>query len=170
MRVIKKQNNSKMCIICGLDNTASAKASFYEMEDQTLCSLFQFQDLHQSYPGRVHGGMISAMLDELACRAYWIYDPNQLAVTMTLDTKFRKPVPYQTPLIGTAKITKRTNRYFEAYCEILNEAKEVLAEGNIRYLLMPNEKITDASIQDEMPYFVEDDILEIDLEKTNETR
>ena len=57
MRVIKRQKNSKNCIICGLDNEMGVKAPFYEMEDETVVSLFKYQDIHQSYPGRVHGGL-----------------------------------------------------------------------------------------------------------------
>ena len=63
MKVIKRQKNSRNCIICGLDNDASVKAPFYEMEDKCLVTIFEFKDFHQSYPERVHGGMISAMLD-----------------------------------------------------------------------------------------------------------
>lgn len=162
MKVIKKQNNSKMCMICGMDNPFGVQAQFYELEDQTLCGLFQFREEHQSYPERVHGGMISAMLDELACRAYWVLEPRKLGVTLDLMTKYRKPVPYNTPLIGIGRIVKSTNRYFIAECKILKE-KDVLAEGTIKYLIMPDERITDASFEDEMCYEIQDDIKEIDI-------
>ena len=162
MKVVKKQNNSKMCMICGMDNTFGVQAQFYELEDATLCGLFSFKEEHQSNPGRVHGGMISAMLDELACRAFWVIAPKKLAVTLDLTTKYRKPVPYNTPLIGIGRIVKYTNRYFIAECEIRKE-KEILAEGTIKYLLLPDEKITDASYEDEMCYEIADTIQEIDL-------
>ena len=163
MKVIKKQNNSKMCVICGMDNKAGVNAQFYEMEDNSVCGLFKFKEEHQSYPGRVHGGMISAMLDELACRAYWVLEPRKLGVTLDLQTKYRKPVPYGEPLKGLGKITKVTNRFFVAECSILNDENEVLAEGEIRYLIMPDEKITSASYDDEMCYYIADDVKEIDI-------
>ena len=53
MKVIKKQTNSKSCIICGLDNAAGVKAPFYEMEDGSVVTLFSYSAQHQSYPGRV---------------------------------------------------------------------------------------------------------------------
>lgn len=34
MKVVSKQGNSKMCIICGLDNEYGLKAPFYNMEDR----------------------------------------------------------------------------------------------------------------------------------------
>ena len=91
MKVLKKQNNSKMCMLCGMDNSFGVQAQFYEMENGMVCGLFTFKEEHQSYPGRVHGGMISAMLDELACRAFWILEPDKMAVTLDLQTKYRKP-------------------------------------------------------------------------------
>lgn len=163
MKVTKKQNNSKMCMICGLDNSFGVQAQFYELEDQSVCGLFEFKEEHQSYPGRVHGGMISAMLDELACRAFWVLEPKKLGVTLDLTTKYRKPVPYNTKLKGVGKITKYTNRYFISECKILNEQNEVLAEGEIKYLLMPDTAITDADYEEEMCYALPDDVKEINV-------
>ncbi len=163
MKVVQKQNNSKMCIICGMDNPLGVQAQFYEMEDKSLCGLFTFKEEHQSYPGRVHGGMISAMLDELACRAFWVYSPEILGVTISLQTKYRKPVPYGVPLKGIGRITRLTKKNFEAECFIKNQDNEVLAEGIIRYLILPGEKISDASYHEEMCYHIIDDIKEIEI-------
>ena len=75
MKVIKKQTNSKMCLICGIENEAGLKASFYEMEDNTLIALVKGKEIHQSYPNRMHGGVISALIDESVGRAIWILEP-----------------------------------------------------------------------------------------------
>ncbi len=70
------------------------------MEDERAATLFSFRPEHQSYPGRVHGGLIAAMLDELGFRALWVHDEETLGVTLKLETKYRKPVPYGVPLKG----------------------------------------------------------------------
>ena len=36
MKVTAKQRNSKMCVICGLDNSAGVRAPFYTMEDGSV--------------------------------------------------------------------------------------------------------------------------------------
>ena len=54
--VKNKQNNSKMCFVCGMSNDLGLKASFFEMENDELVAFFTPQDIHQSYPGRLHGG------------------------------------------------------------------------------------------------------------------
>ena len=48
MKVISKQRNSKMCIICGLDNEYGLRAPFYNMEDGSVMTKFQYREEHQS--------------------------------------------------------------------------------------------------------------------------
>ena len=36
-RVIKKQNSGKDCFVCGVENSAGLKTSFYELEDGGRC-------------------------------------------------------------------------------------------------------------------------------------
>lgn len=163
MKVLKKQPNSNMCLICGIKNTLGVKAPFYEMEDGKLVTEFMFKEEHQSYPGRVHGGMISCMLDELAGRAIWITEPKTVAVTTTLTTKFRKLVPYNVKLRGVAEIIKNSPRGFEAHSKILDENGTLLAEGTAIYFKMPMEKITYASFDTDLNVQVPDDVTEIDI-------
>ena len=162
MKVVKKQRNSKMCVICGMDNASGVHAPFYVMEDNSVATLFQYREEHQSYPGRVHGGMITAMLDELGCRAYWAYDEEGLAVTMSLDTKYRRPVPYGVPLKGVGKIVKNSRRGFDAEAALYDMDGNLLANAVMRYLKLPVEKIADADYHEEMCYFLPDAVTEID--------
>ena len=122
MKVISKQRNSKMCMICGLDNEYGVKAPFYNMEDGSVMSLFHYKVNHQSYPGRVHGGLITAMLDEMGLRALWAHEQSEdtFGVTISLDTKYRKPVPYETDLIAKGKIIKNNHKFFTTESSIMD--------------------------------------------------
>lgn len=163
MKVLRKQTNSKSCIICGLDNPAGVKAPFYEMEDGSVVTLFSYSFGHQSYPGRVHGGMITCMLDELIGRVIWVTEPSVLAVTLDIEVKFRKPVPYEKPLIGIGTIVKSGSRAYTGHAVIKDESGTVLAEGTATYYKMPAEKITDANMHEELDMFVPDNVTEIAL-------
>ncbi len=166
MKVISKQTNSKMCIICGLENSMGVKASFYNMQDGTVGSIFAFKEEHQSYPERVHGGMISALLDELAGRALWVTDPELFGVTATMSVKFRKPVPYGKTLYGKGEITSWRGRLFTAKSKIMDEQKNVLAELEGTYMIMPTDKITNGqsfSKESDVSFLVPDDIGYIDI-------
>ena len=165
MKVIKRQMNSRNCIICGMDNPASVKAPFYEMEDKSIVSIFKFSDIHQSYPQRVHGGMITAMLDELIGRALWIDDPHCYGVTMNINIKFRKPVPYDETLYGVAKLNKNTKMFFGGKGKIFDSEGNVLAEADISYIKLETSKIGDMEEDEEMIYDIDDGVKDIDMSK-----
>jgi len=112
MKVIKKQRNSRMCIICGMDNPVGLKAQFYNMEDGSVVCPFQFREEHQSFPQRVHGGLTATMMDEIGLRALWVdKDENTFGVTMSMEIKFRKPVPYNEDLLARAIVEKETSKF-----------------------------------------------------------
>lgn len=164
MKVLKKQTNSKYCIICGLDNQLGVKAPFYNLEDGSVATVFQFKPEHQSYPGRTHGGMISSMLDELMGRALWVTEPDTYGVTTTMNVTFRKSVPYDTTIKGRAIIVHNSKLGFSAKGELYDENNNLLAQGNAKYLKLPTEKINgNVSVENEMCYDVPDSVTELNF-------
>lgn len=164
MKIISKQRNSKMCMICGLDNEYGVNAPFYNMEDGSVMSIFQYKRQHQSYPGRVHGGLITAMLDEMGLRSLWAKELSEatFGVTLSLDTKYRKPVPYETDLIGRGLVVKETSKFVITDASIMDMQGDILANGVIKYIKMDTEKISEGvQIHEEMPYLLEDGRTEI---------
>lgn len=166
MKVKRKQNNSKNCIICGLDNDLGLKASFYEMEDDSVCALFKFSPLHQSYPGRTHGGMITALLDEVMGRALWTSEPDIYACTTTINVTFRKAVPFGVPLKARGVMLTNSRLFFSTKGFIYDENGTLLAEATAKYMKLKNSVITGGETDDingEMIYHIEDGITEIDI-------
>ncbi|MCI9032346.1 MAG: PaaI family thioesterase [Clostridia bacterium] len=164
MKVISKQRNSKMCIVCGMDNEYGLRAPFYNMEDGSVMTLFRYRPQHQSYPGRVHGGLIAAMLDEMGLRALWAKELTEenFGVTISLETKYRKPVPYDAQLIGCGTITKTLGNFFVSECKITDLSGNILANADVKYLKLDTEKIArNIDAHEEMCYLIEDDIKEI---------
>lgn len=164
MKIISKQRNSRMCMICGLDNEYGVNAPFYNMEDGSVMSVFQYKRQHQSYPGRVHGGLITAMLDEMGLRSLWAKELSEatFGVTLSLDTKYRKPVPYETDLIGRGLVVKETSKFVITDASIMDMRGDILANGMIKYIKMDTQKISEGvQIHEEMPYLLEDGRTEI---------
>lgn len=160
MKVTRKQANSRMCIVCGVNNPNGLAAPFYELEDHSVVTRFVYKESHQSYPGRAHGGMITCMLDELAGRAIWAYEPDVLAVTTTITVKFRKPVPYDVPLLGKGEIVNNTRRGFTAKAVITDLTGNVLAQADVMYLKLPAQTITDADMHEELDVNIPDSVTE----------
>jgi uncharacterized protein (TIGR00369 family) len=138
-----KQNNSTRCFICGLKNDKGLRAEFYELEDGTLAATAIAHPLHQSYPERVHGGVSTALLDETIGRAINISEPDTWGVTIEITTRYKKPVPYDVPLLVTGRITDNTRRLFSGEGEIILPDGTVAVTASARYLKMKLGAIAD---------------------------
>lgn len=167
MRVIGRQRNSRRCFICGLDNEQGARAPFYNLENGTVASLFRFREFHQSYPGRVHGGVITAMLDEMGIRAVWAAKGEAdgvFGVTMSLNTKYRRPVPYETELLAAGKLVRESSKFFVVDAIITDPDGTLLASGTLNYLKMTPAAIAGVhNVHEEMPYLIADGRTELDI-------
>lgn len=146
--VTAAQNVSRMCLVCGVENPTGLKGRFFVLESGELAGLFQLRQEHQSYPGRLHGGIVSAILDETIGRAINISDTHTWGVTIEFTVKFRKPIPLDCEIKAVGRITRDSTRAFEGSGEIVLEDGTVAAEGRGRYLKMPLESIADVEFSD----------------------
>ena len=143
-KITAKQPNSRMCLACGLKNAFGLKTAFYELVGGEVLAIFRPREEHQSYPGRLHGGIVSTILYEAIGRAILVQSEGEVwGVTIDLQVRFRRPVPLDQELRVLARITKKNHRFFEGTGELLLEDGSVAAEGFGKYLRTPLEKIAD---------------------------
>jgi acyl-coenzyme A thioesterase PaaI-like protein len=148
-KVLATQNVSRMCMVCGTENPASLKARFFELEGGEVLGVFAPLDVHQSYPGRLHGGAASAILDETIGRAISISQPDEWGVTVELSLRFKRPVPLDTELRAIGRITRDSRLLFEGTGEILLPDGTVAVEANGKYMKMPIDKIAEGDFAKE---------------------
>jgi uncharacterized protein (TIGR00369 family) len=140
--MMKKQPTSRMCFVCGESNPAGVHVRFYEQEDGSVMSRFTGAEQHQGYPGRMHGGVITAILDETIGRAIMIpYGEDIWGVTGEISVRFRKPVPLGVELTAVGRITEEKKRTFKGTGELLLPDGEVAAEASGTYIKMEIERI-----------------------------
>ena len=96
----------------------------------------QFDANHQGGPGIVHGGLVSAALDE-ACGllATWYRFP---AVTARMFVRYRRPVPVATELLVRAEVESRRGRRIHVDAS-LGDGAEIFAEARAAFLHVPLE-------------------------------
>jgi acyl-coenzyme A thioesterase PaaI-like protein len=136
----EKQYSSHMCFVCGVDNDAGLHAHFYQVDDRTCVGRFLPNENHQGYPGRVHGGVISAMLDETLGRAVW-GDAKTWGVTAELTVRYKAPVPLGEMLTVVGRITYERRRLFKAEGELLTADGTVAVEANGTYVKLDLDQI-----------------------------
>jgi len=107
---MRKQPNSRMCFLCGLQNPVGLKLDFYEdSEAEQVHVEFSVPDEYQGYPGVAHGGIISAVLDETAGRAVMLNDSHEnLMVTLRLTIRYHRPTPTETPLTAVGWVKRKS--------------------------------------------------------------
>jgi acyl-coenzyme A thioesterase PaaI-like protein len=124
------------CFGCG-DSAVGLGLPLPETEgDDRYEATFRFSDRHQGGPGIVHGGLVSAALDE-ACGllATWFRFP---AVTARMFVRFRRPVPINQPLQVMAEVADSRGRRIHVVGR-LRDGNEILAEARAAFLHVPLE-------------------------------
>ena len=148
--VKKKQPTSKMCFVCGSGNSSGLHARFYELENGELTALFTPGEDHQGYPGRLHGGIASTILDETIGRTIMLNDSDEYwGVTIEFTSRYRKPIPLGSQIRVVARVTKKSSRIFEGSGEILLEDGTIAVEGKGKYMKLDLSKIGDINELDE---------------------
>ncbi len=143
-RVRAKQPSSRMCMVCGTENVFGLRAEFFELDADELLAIFEPRDEHQSYPGRLHGGVVAAILDETIGRAIMMRHAGDVwGVAVELTTRYKKPVPLGQAIRVIGRITRDTSRIFEGTGEILLEDGSVAVEGRGKYLRVPIDQIAE---------------------------
>lgn len=156
-RVLFRQQNSRMCLVCGVENRLGLNARFYGIETGELVALFTAREEHQSYPGRMHGGIAATILDETIGRAVMSPENQLWGVTVDFSMKLRQPVPLGEELRVLGRIESESRRGFSGTGEILLPDGSVAVEGHGKYLKMPIEKIADFDHQGEDWFLVEEE-------------
>lgn len=148
-KILRAHNISRGCLLCGKDNPFGLHARFWELEGEEILCVITPRDEHQSYPGRMHGGIAAAILDETIGRAANIFEPEGFGVTAELTTKYRKPVPLDVELRAVARITKNNSRMFEGTGELLLPDGTVAVEAWGRYVKLPVDKIAEGDFTED---------------------
>ncbi len=120
MEEIVKYSN---CFVCGDKNEHGLQARFFRDGDRAVAKLTT-RDVFEGYRGIFHGGIISAMLDEVMIKAVLANDI--YAVTAELTVRFLKPVGIDVDLEFSGEIVERKGRMYLT-------RGEVVGSGGVKY-------------------------------------
>jgi acyl-coenzyme A thioesterase PaaI-like protein len=128
-----------MCFVCGRENPIGLAMHFYADDKGCVHATYSPRSEHQGYPGVMHGGLVTAMLDELIGRTAIAND--LWCMTAKLEVRFRKPVPIGALLKLKGEITRQTRRWLEGRGEIRAQDGTLLAEAHGTYLPVSGDQL-----------------------------
>ncbi len=116
------------CWICGEKNPGGLQLKFdLNKDERTIQTRFIPTETYQGYDGIVHGGILSALLDEAMAKLAFELGYN--AVTATLSVRFKSPAKVQEKLTIRGEIIQASRRLVLAKATIHREEGTLVAEG-----------------------------------------
>lgn len=127
-----KQSNTHYCFVCGLDNPRGLALRFESDGAGKAVARTTFSSEYQGYPGIVHGGILSTVLDEVGGRASMKQmRPEVVLVTGKLTVHFRKPVKVGQSVVIEGEVVKDYGKVVETKATIKSESGDLLVEAEI---------------------------------------
>ena len=143
-----KCNPIHLCVLAAAwENHSGLQMRFIDNGTDELRSEISVPEHFQSYPGVVHGGIVTSILDEAAGRVPMIGDPDHFMMTVKIDVKFRQPVPVETTLAVIARIVKRRGRLMTTRSEVRLPDGTLAAEAEALLADMPAELADEAGLR-----------------------
>jgi len=116
---------SDLCFGCGENNPCGLKLKF-EWDGKQVRAEFTPNKFHQGWSGIIHGGIITTILDE--AMGYVAYYEGIKCVTSSMQTRFKRPLSIDEPIIVTASLTRNARRYVETEAKIATRDGTTIAE------------------------------------------
>jgi len=135
------QPNSRHCFVCGLENPFGLKLRFYTSGPGEVTAEYTVPLEYQGYPGVVHGGIVAAMLDEVAGRTLMGPDADRarFMYTARLTIHYRRNVPVCKPLRIVGRVIKNKRRVATAAAYLYGPDGDLLAEAEALLVDVPKE-------------------------------
>ena len=124
--------DNECCYVCGKKNQSGLAVDFtIDKESRSIQAGFTPSDAHQGFEGIVHGGILSALLDEaMAKLAFSLGIP---AVTAEMTVKFKSPVAPGEEITVSGRLVQETGRLIRAEARI-QRGPVVVAEATGKLL------------------------------------
>lgn len=131
---MQKQPNSRYCFLCGLQNGKGLHLAFYQDDKNRVIVHLTPDQEYQGYPGVLHGGIVSALLDETIGRA--LVSRDIWAMTAELCVRFVRPVPLGQPITVIGEMVRLRSRTMEGRGEIRLADGTLAASAEAKYILL----------------------------------
>ena len=109
------------CVVCSFGNGNGLHLEFDVADNRGVTAIFQCDKTFEGYPGILHGGVISSILD--GAMGHCMFARGQAAVTVEMTTRFRYPVVTDIEATVSARITRAAHPLYLLEAEIIQDGK-----------------------------------------------
>ena len=134
MQLIKRYSN---CFVCGDKNKCGLKVDFFD-EQGVAKAEYKASSGFEGYKDILHGGIISALLDEVMIKSVLAKDI--LAVTASIEVRFKQPIRTGEELFLEGRIVEDKGKVITTEGRVLKQDNTVAALGFATYI-RANEKM-----------------------------
>ena len=133
MKLIQRYSR---CFVCGDKNEIGLKVDFFDEEGKAKAEYIP-TDNFEGYKDILHGGIISALLDEVMIKA--IIAKGLITVTSEMNVKFKKPVKTGEKLFFEGEIKKDKGKIVLTKGKALKEDGSLVAFAEGKYFRVEGE-------------------------------
>jgi len=119
------------CFVCGDKNITGLKARFFLEGNQAVTEVSALEQF-EGYRGIYHGGVLSALLDEVMIKA--ILALGRFPVTAEMTVRFLKPVRTGEKIKLFGKVAKCKGRMFLTEGRATGDSGQVVATASGKYI------------------------------------
>ncbi len=124
--LLLNNNENNWCFACGKENPNGLHMNF-EINDSECIAYFTPQREHQSYNGRMHGGLVAVLLDEVTGN-YLYCKEGKPAYTAKMEIRYRQPLNIGEEVLCVGREIRRKGRMVEMQGTISRKDGTLLAE------------------------------------------
>ena len=127
------------CYVCGQAHPRGLRIRFFVGEFGQVHAWFNPDAAQTGYEDTVHGGVISALLDELLGWPIAL-QTGRMTYTAELTVRFARPVAIGRTYLATARPGTDRGRYWEGKGDIHDENGQIYAKAQGKYFLLSAEE------------------------------
>ena len=118
------------CFVCGDKNPIGLNVPFYVKDDRVVAEYTAGPNF-EGYKDILHGGILSALLDEVMIRS--VLARGIYSLTSEIRVKFKKMVKIGDRLLLEGRLVEDKGKIILAEGKITNHKNEVVAEGEAKF-------------------------------------
>ena len=130
---ISTDRSDDLCFGCGQKNPIGLKLTF-AWDGRIARAEFTPGRLYQGYPGIVHGGILSCVLDDAMNHACMFAGMDCLTIEM--EVRFKRPAQVEKPLVATAWVTGGNKRLAQTEGRVTLPDGTLVAEGKATWFVV----------------------------------